>query len=59
LVSYDEIINGKPPGKYFGKLTLEKINHDLEDNQVMKCFKYFPLRDHAWNTFMKEGLIEN
>ncbi|CAD8077505.1 unnamed protein product [Paramecium sonneborni] len=57
-VSYEEILANKHPGKNFGKLNMEHINIDLED-RVEKCFKYSPLKDHPWNTFMKENLQEN
>jgi ubiquitin carboxyl-terminal hydrolase 4/11/15 len=48
----------KPPNKYFGKLTLPTINEEIVDT-VSKCFKYAPIKDHPWNTFMKENLQEN
>ncbi|CAK82480.1 unnamed protein product (macronuclear) [Paramecium tetraurelia] len=57
-VSYEELLANKNPNKYFGKLNLEHININLED-RVEKCFKYHPLKDHPWNTFMKENLQEN
>ncbi|CAD8073602.1 unnamed protein product [Paramecium primaurelia] len=57
-VSYEELLANKNPSKYFGKLNMEHININLED-KVQKCFKYFPVKDHPWNTFMKENLQEN
>ncbi|CAD8091291.1 unnamed protein product [Paramecium sonneborni] len=57
-VSYDEILANKTPTKYFGRIMLEKINDDLED-QVQKCFKYYPVSTHPWNTFIKQDLQEN
>ncbi|CAD8158112.1 unnamed protein product [Paramecium pentaurelia] len=57
-VSYDEIVANKAPSKYFGRITLERINDDLEDD-VQKCFKYYPINNHPWNTYMKQGLQEN
>lgn len=58
-ISYDEIINGKAPNKYFGKINLEYINADIIDSKISKCFKYIPLNNHPWNTYMKDGLIED
>lgn len=34
------------------------MNDDIIDN-VTKCFKYAPIKDHPWITFMKENLQEN
>lgn len=34
---------------------MEHININLED-KVEKCFKYSPLKDHPWNTYMKDNL---
>ncbi|CAD8078254.1 unnamed protein product [Paramecium sonneborni] len=57
-VSYEEQLANKNPSKNFGKLNMEQINNQLED-RVVKCFRYYPVKDHPWNTFMKENLQEN
>ncbi|CAD8065888.1 unnamed protein product [Paramecium primaurelia] len=57
-VSYEEILANKNPSQNFGRLNMEHININLVDC-VDKCFKYYPIKDHPWNTFMKENLQEN
>ncbi|CAD8063839.1 unnamed protein product [Paramecium primaurelia] len=57
-VSYDEIVANKAPCLYFGRITLDRINDDLQEN-VMKCFLYDPIKTHPWNTFMKQECQEN
>ncbi|CAK80662.1 unnamed protein product (macronuclear) [Paramecium tetraurelia] len=56
-VSYDEIVADKPPSEYFGRITPDIINNDLQDN-VLINFKYYPLSNHPWNKFIKQGLQE-
>ncbi|CAD8163336.1 unnamed protein product [Paramecium pentaurelia] len=57
-VSYDEIVANKAPCMYFGRITLDRINDDLQEN-VIKCFLYDPIETHPWNTFMKQECQEN
>ncbi|CAD8175352.1 unnamed protein product [Paramecium octaurelia] len=57
-VSYEEIVADKPPSEYFGRIKLDKINTDLQDN-VLPTFKYQPISSHPWNIIIKQGLQEN
>ncbi|CAD8074353.1 unnamed protein product [Paramecium primaurelia] len=57
-VNYDNVVNNQSVPNTSGQMMPQNFNHDLIEQYVNECFKYYPLSTNPWNLWLRPNLEE-